>query len=338
MKIIIVGSGVINIPPQGYGAVEKHIWNLSRSLEKMGHEVIILNHKFGYGPLNRYRFASWAKKKLENEDYDVIHIHTTSVGTFFKIFHLNYVYTTHSRYWLSQKGMKGKFILSLERRVVKYAKKVISVSPRTIDLIKGYCNPYIIPNGVDVDLYKPDYENRNGNKLVCLGEIVPHKKFDLIVQAAKDLNCKVILIGPKRDMEYVNKLKQIGGNKVIFTGEIEENEMIKTLSQSDIFLHPSIAEAFSMAVIEAMSCGLPIIASDICKDQVFDEVNGFAISTSVDDEKRIMIIREKIKMLLTEEKLRKKMSESSRDIVLERYSWEKIADKVVRVYEDYLKV
>jgi glycosyltransferase involved in cell wall biosynthesis len=303
----------------------------------MGHEVIILNKKFGYGPVNRYRFASWVKDQLDKEDYDVIHVHTTSVGTFLKIYRLNYVYTTHSRYWLSHKGLKGKFILFLERRVVKYAKKVISVSPKTVDLIKGHCNPYVIPNGVDMKLYKPDYEKRKGTKLVCLGEIVPHKKFDLIVRAAKDLDCKVILIGPKRDPNYVNKLKQMGGDKVIFTGEITEDEMIKTLSRSDIFLHPSIAEAFSMAVIEAMSCGLPLIASDICKDQVFDGLNGFAIPTSLDDEERVKIIRDKIKLLLADESLRNHMAESSRNIVLERYSWEKIVEKVIKVYEDFLK-
>ena len=113
--------------------------------------------------------------------------------------------------------------------------------------------------------------------------------------------------------------------------------MIEILSKSDILVHPSISESFGMAVVEGMSCGLPAIASDICEELVTDGVNGFTVPIALNDGKRMQIISDKLQILLDDESLRKRMSESSRRIVIERYSWEKIAKRVADVYEDFLK-
>lgn len=336
-KIALVGSGVIDIPPKGYGAVEKHIWNLSQALKQMGYNVTILNKICGYGAMNRFHFASWVRNQLRKENYNVVHAHTTSVGTFFKFFGLDFVYTSHSRHWVSPKSVEERFINLLERRVVKKANKVIAVSRQIDNIMQKYCKPYIIPNGVDIDIYKPNYEKRDGTNIVCLGEIAPHKKFDLVIRAAKDLNCVVTLIGPLRNAKYANYLKLTGGDNVLFTGEIREKKMIEILSKSDILVHPSISESFGMAVVEGMSCGLPVIASDICEELVTDGVNGFTVPIVLNDEKRTQIISDKLQILLDDESLRKRMSESSRRIVIERYSWEKIAERVADVYEVFLK-
>jgi glycosyltransferase involved in cell wall biosynthesis len=336
MKVLIVGSGVIEIPPKGYGAVEKHIWNLSQSLKKLNHDVTILNELFGYGIFNRYQFANWVKKQIKNLDYDVIHAHTTSIGSFFRLFGIHFIYTSHSRHWVSPKTAREKITLKLEKRAVKKADKVIAVSPQIAKLMKKYCKPNIIPNGVDVNLYKPNYDDRNGKNVIGIGELAPHKKFDLIIKATQDLDCHVTLIGPSRNPNYTGYLRKLGGNKLTIMGEIDEQKMIDVISKSDIIVHPSISDSFGMVIVEGMSCGLPVIASDICEKMVTDNLNGFTIPTKMEDKKRIQIIRDKLLVLLKDKPLRQRMSENSRKIVKEYYSWEKIAFMVADVYEESL--
>lgn len=334
MKVVLVGAGMIEIPPKGYGAVEKHIWELSKALQRIGVDPTILNKIFGKRSVDEYRFALWAKNQLKKTDYDILHLHTTGVGFVFSVLKKEFVYTSHSRHWISANTLTEKIGALFEKRVVRKAKNVIALSPEIATLMRKYKEAVVIPNGVDTERYKPSYERRAGKNVVCIGAVVTHKKFDLVATAVKDLNCKLTMIGPIKDKKYFDTIKKISNN-VEFTGIIPENQMIKILSEADIFVHPSISEAFPMAVIEGMSCGLPIIASDICKGQVTEGVNGFSIQTNISDKERVKAIKEKIGLLLEDDILRKKFSENSRKIVLEKYSWDKIAEKVKEVYKNF---
>src|SRR5581483_10610761 len=79
MRIVQVGAGMIPIPPPDYGAVEKHIWNLTGALQARGHDVRIVNRVFGPTSKDEYRFALWARKEAAREPYDVLHLHTPGV-------------------------------------------------------------------------------------------------------------------------------------------------------------------------------------------------------------------------------------------------------------------
>ncbi|MBU4190013.1 MAG: glycosyltransferase family 4 protein [Candidatus Thermoplasmatota archaeon] len=334
MKIVLVGAGMIEIPPKGYGAVEKHVWELSKALQRIGVDTTILNKVFGKRSVDEYRFALWAKKQLKKMDYDILHLHTTGVGFVFSILKKEFVYTSHSRHWISANTFTEKIGALFEKRIMRKAKYVIALSPEIATLMRKYNEAVVIPNGVDTERYKPCYKRRTGKNVVCLGAVVPHKKFDLVAKAVKDLNCKLTIVGPIKDKKYSETIKKISNN-VEFTGTVPENRMIKILSEADVFVHPSISEAFPMAVIEGMSCGLPIIASDICKGQVTEGLNGFSIQTNISDKERVKVIKEKIGLLLEDDMLRKKFSEKSEEIVLEKYSWDKIAEKVKEVYKNF---
>ena len=83
MRIVLVGSGMLPIPPVDYGAVEKHIWNLSQALQKRGHHVRIVNKVVGPHSKDEYRFAFWAKKEVTREPWDILHLHTPGVASIF---------------------------------------------------------------------------------------------------------------------------------------------------------------------------------------------------------------------------------------------------------------
>src|SRR2546427_2554194 len=107
MKIALIGPGIIPIPPNGYGAVEKHIYNLAQQLIKRGHQVDILNELHG-----EYGWAVRVEKPIREGHYDVVHAHTSFMGGFLgRVARIpNLVYTSHSPLWfISNLGPREKW-------------------------------------------------------------------------------------------------------------------------------------------------------------------------------------------------------------------------------------
>ncbi len=332
MKLLLIGTGRYEIPPKDYGAVEKIIFELSEALKAKGHEAIIINKVVGLGILSQVKFARQALKIIKGMEYDVMHVHSNIVALIFWLHRKRFIFTSHSRNWVSCSTLGEKLGLLLEAFVAKRAVKITAVSNLVADIMEKRIGrrPIVVPNGVNIENYKPDYEARTGSKIVGIGELKPHKKWDLVVNAVKDLECTLTLIGPKRDQEYFNGLQQ---ENVTCTGIIPEQDMIKILGTSDILVHPSVSDSFAQAVIEGMCSGLPVIASEICAEGIFKDGAGFEVSTKLPEQDRVALIREKIEVLMNDASLRKKMSVRARELVVQNFSYDAIADKFLDAYQ-----
>jgi glycosyltransferase involved in cell wall biosynthesis len=331
MKVLLVGTGCYEIPPKDYGAVEKIIFELSEAYKAKGHEVIVINKVIGKGILAQAKFANRALKMIKRLEYDVMHVHTNVVGFVFLLHRQKFIYTSHSRNWVKCSTLGERLGLWLEGFVAKRAVKVTAVSNLVADIMEKKVGrrPEVVPNGVNVKKYKPDYENRNGKRIVGIGELKEHKKWDLAVKAIDGLDSTLTLIGPKRDQQYYDSLQQ---DNVTCTGIISEGEMIDTLAKSDILVHPSVSDSFGQAVIEGMCSGLPIIASEICAEAIFMDGAGFEVRTSLSEKERVAILREKIELLMNDDGLRKNMSGRARELVTQRFSYDAVADSFLDVY------
>ncbi|MGL4656099.1 MAG: glycosyltransferase family 4 protein [Sarcina sp.] len=105
---------------------------------------------------------------------------------------------------------------------------------------------------------KNNYEKRES--IIFVGRVVEDKGIELIYDIAKSLkNIDFKIIGP---VEEVVKEKY-GNVNIEYMGEKSTMEVRENIYNSDIFLFPSKAEGFSVAVLEAMECGIPIIASNV---------------------------------------------------------------------------
>jgi glycosyltransferase involved in cell wall biosynthesis len=105
------------------------------------------------------------------------------------------------------------------------------------------------------------------------------------------------------------------------------------LGASDIFFFPSRYEAFSLATIEAASCGLPIVASRIngAEDFIGPGENGFFIDHDADRAAKAL------RTLIPNENLRKAMGNSARKLVEARYTWDRVASMTETAYFEYLE-
>lgn len=131
----------------------------------------------------------------------------------------------------------------------------------------------VIPNGIDTSLFKPAPKLKQ-DSLFHLGMAARFsntKSQDLLVKVMRQLEnsspgkYKLSLAG---DGDELNRVKQLAkelelSDCINFTGSLDEKKLIPFLQQLDIYLHASKGETMSTSIMQAMSCGLPVIASDI---------------------------------------------------------------------------
>lgn len=328
MRVVLVGAGMIPIPPPDYGAVEKHVWNLSRALEARGHTTRIVNRVFGTESRDEYRFALWARRQVRHEPYDVLHIHTPGVATIFSTLGPSrFIYTTHSRHWSGVQGIGPRVGHFLEQRAVDRAAETIAVSRFVADQIER--PTHVVPNGVDVTSYVPRPEARTGRRLVGVGEVAQHKQWHVAAEAARGMGGILDIAGPIRDLAYAQRLETLG---VRLLGPLDEVHLTRLLGGADVLVHPSTSESFGMAVVEGMSAGLPVVCSDMLSFLVASGEHGFHIPTKAGDEARIAAMRGALQSLLADTSLRERMGKAARAKAVAEFSWASVAQRVEAVY------
>jgi L-malate glycosyltransferase len=133
---------------------------------------------------------------------------------------------------------------------------------------------HVIPNGIDLNTFTPTPVRQNPTAIVLgmqsrLISIKDHitllSAFALLLQKQLPLPVKLIIAG---DGEYKTTLEAHASalnitQQVSFTGMLEEKELVNFLQQTDIYIHASLGETMSTAIMQAMACGKPIIASDV---------------------------------------------------------------------------
>ncbi len=198
----------------------------------------------------------------------------------------------------------------------------------------------VIPNFVDIDLYKP----REASELKCRfapnGEkVLIHTSNFRVVKRVQDtikilelvkkeIPTKLVLIGDGPDRTECERLaRELGLERdVIFLGKQEALPQI--LACADLFLIPSQSESFGLAALEAMSVGLPVISSSVggLPEVITHNHSGFI--AEIGDVERMA--RYAID-LLTNEKKYNIFSKNARATAVEKYS----AEKIVPHYEEY---
>jgi glycosyltransferase involved in cell wall biosynthesis len=269
-----------------------------------------------------------------------------------------YVVTIHGALgpWaIKYKALKKKiYSVLIQRRILQEASALHAITNEQVKHIRvfGVNNQIVmIPNGVNPDAFQTlpgrqeleqFYPQLTEKQVVLfLGRLNPIKGLDILAKAFGKIakwreDIYLLIVGPDEGgyQAQIEKLLKKGEalNRVIFTGILTGDKKLFALSRADIFVLPSYSEGFSMAILEAMGCGLPVIITRQCHfPEVAEAGAGLVIEPAVDQLAAAM------EKLLNEPQLRQEMGSNGRRLIAEKFTLDKIAEKMIEMYKEVLK-
>ena len=160
------------------------------------------------------------------------------------------------------------------------------------------------------------------------------RAFKIVKDTCNDKKVKLLVYGDGNQLEeMINLSKELGiSDDTKFFGHITHDKVADALKQIDIFCVPSTldSESFGVSAIEAMSCGIPCITSDVegLSEVMINNKTGFIIKRKNSEELANNIIK-----LINNPELRKKLGEGGRERVVKMYNWKdnvKIIESTLR--------
>jgi glycosyltransferase involved in cell wall biosynthesis len=341
VKILLIGTGAHPIPPTGYGAVERVLFEYSQALSRAGHSVHILNEVHGSGSLAEYRFAFRLGSRIRREAYDIVHASTPVVANRLAAAGIPYVYTSHSRHWFWRETWRHRWGFWLERRAVGRAAAVIALTPEVEVGIRAVVPPdfrapvRVIPYGVNVNEYGPDWGARTGRRALGVGLVLPLKRWEIAAAGLKGTGVALRIAGPLPDPDYAARVRG-AGDGVELLGELDETRLRGLYAESDVLVHPSRVEVLPRAVLEAMASGLPVVGSSAIGSLFSSGKAGIVAGREASFDYLVRFFHDAIERLAGDAVLRREMGEAGRSEVAERYSWDRVVAAHEALYAEVL--
>ncbi|MBI4969652.1 MAG: glycosyltransferase family 4 protein [Rhodospirillales bacterium] len=121
----------------------------------------------------------------------------------------------------------------------------------------------VIPNFVDTSTFRPALQTRPpGRRVALVGRLMPQKNFLAAISALEGLDAEIMVVGEGPEEDEMRRLAQRCNVRVSFLGRRPHQELPELLAGCDLFLQPSHFEGHPKTLIEAMACGMPVIAGD----------------------------------------------------------------------------
>lgn len=242
-----------------------------------------------------YQVYRELKKLIEELEINLIHCHTPVGGMLgrtvahFAKQDVYTIYTAHGFHFHKGASWKNWIYYPAERLAGRWTDCLITINQEDFEranrfqLKKGGYTAKIPGVGLDTDRFKPVVKNetRNSNfRVVTIGELNRNKNLEVAICAIKKVNQPEIvydIYGRGRSVDYIqNVIKECElTEQVRYMGYCSKPE--KILQGADLFLFPSIREGLGMAALEALACGVPVIALDNrgTREYMVDGKNGY---------------------------------------------------------------
>ena len=323
-------------------------------------------HRFDVGFAARF-WPAYTKElgealyeKMGNGAFDLVHVHEPWHYPGFIAFRIArkhgipYVLSPRGalqEHYLRQKALKKRmYRMVIQDRILKFADAIHALTNAEMASIAklGYKSSiFVAPNGIDPSPFErsPDtsafsaaYPELVGKRVILfLGRLYSQKGLDVLARSYANLSHEfedtaLLVAGPNEDgtrekMESILKTSPASGSTV-FTGLLTGQDKLAALACADLFVLPSHSEGFSMAILEALAAGLPVVISRQCNfPEVSERDAGFVV------EPNDAAVTEAIRTLLSDDQLRTRMGCNARNLVREKYTWDAIAASMAGLYQ-----
>ena len=311
MKIAQITPGIMPIPPNGWGAVEKIIWEYKQNLEKKGCDVDIV-------------YLDQARDK----EYDIVHIHMANLAILAAERGIPYIFSLHDHHvvhWGKDSDLYKQNLEAMKRSVISFCHAEFLV-----DFFDDTDKLFYLPHGVNTDFFSRSDVFMGRHKILCLannglaGDSSNDRKgFIPAIEAAKSLGLEITVAGPDNNRNFFNHYPDVTKYdklNLIFDNP-SEDEILKLYRGHSIFINASALEAGhpNLTILESISCGLPTIATYSGNKQIPGLLK---CTRSVDDIKSKILeaIKNYDELVLKSQQGRK------------NWSWEKITEYLLDAY------
>lgn len=363
MKIaILVGL----FPPKWLAGTEIATYHLAEHLAQRGHEVHVItsldeglpeeNYEKGFYihrlPRTKIRFAGafifWADivRVIEKISPDIVHAQSLGIGVpallSKNLLKIPYVVWGQG----SDVYLPDWFTKLTSKTIIKNANSVIALTEDMKRAMQAIYNRdiTIVPNGIDLKEYISELPVQNvegaEKRILFVGRLHPVKGVQYLLGAMKMVHqelpeAKLILVGDGEEREHLENLTDSLGIRgcVEFAGRVPHERVKDYMNQAEVFVLSSLSEGFPVTILEAMACGLPVVATRVggVPDIIKNGTNGYLVDTMNQEQ-----IAEALLNLLQDKQLRKDISENNREGV-RRYRWDAVAATLEGVYQKSLR-
>ena len=205
---------------------------------------------------------------------------------------------------------------------------------RKVDTPPGRTAPAKAPKGTKLENGRAQGPRGEASVVIgYLGRVDPEKNVDVLIRAFQDIDAaedvKLVVIGGGSDRRRLER--RYRSARILFTGQVlEEAERIAMLRDMDIFVLPSLVEGLSLSLLEAMSCGVAPVATDVGADGEALRAAGILLDPrDLDGQLRLAL-----RTLLDFPDFRAELARRARARVLERYSLSDNLDRLLSLYRE----
>lgn len=355
MKIVLVGYTVPGSGVRGMGlGIGRYIYHLGKELVDMGQDVELIVRdgfkpkekwiKTVYSPkFSWYPYPFFLKSHLKNKQADV--------------FNSDYVTTGLPLAWLNKKPMvvavhdalpfhydskkltqKDRLFVSFYKycfnRVKKKADAITVLSENAREDILNTTNVdedkvFVVTCGVDTDFFHPLKKKEHDKvRIGYIGGLDNRKNVELLVEVFKKMASK------RSDIELhvggagvnLQKFKSMNIPNAKFYGFIPLERQNEFLNSLDIFVYPTLGEGFGLPPLEAMACGVPVLASNTTSMPEVVGGAGLIADPTVSD------FYKELWRLVEDKQLRRKVAAKCLDRA-KKMTWRKTAEDSLEIYE-----
>lgn len=303
MKICIVGPGIMSIPPTGWGAVEILIWDYKQTLEKLGHEVLIVNT----------RDMNEIVRQCNEYNPDFVHVQYDEFWQVCDFLNCpNVAITSHFGYIDQPNRYDGYYNFIMNGFISMRKGKIFALSPSIAEQYRsrGFDESrlFVVPNGVRDDLFRFDPNCVLPEESIYLAKIEPRKR-QFMFQHIEGLNFAGNVIDNRFDTSSQRYL-----------GEWSKPQLYENLTKYANLVLLSDGEAHPLVCLEAMSAGLGLVISE-CATANLDTSLPFI---DVVPESRIADIDYVRTVIAENRKKSVQMRDEIRRYVVDNFSWDNI--------------
>lgn len=325
MKIAHIHPGLIEIPPKGWGAVEKIIHNYAIQMDKLGHTVDIVD-----------------LADIQPGQYDIVHVHMANQALHLYEQKIPYIFSIHDHH---AEYYKGEAVYEQNKEAIKKSIFSLTHAMHYKTLFKGCHSLFFLSHGVDTSIYKPRESGDSyskpfiGDYILMLatngmaGDItIDRKGFLPGISIANKLNYNIALVGGYANQAFKEAYQSIFDAPNIFTdfSNPSEKQIIEYYKGASVFLHLSQIEAGmpNLTLLEALACNIPVVTykRDFPKEFA-DCPNFFMIEPTIGSD------TQKVYDIIANKAFVKEPANITHEYIKKHFDWSVITRRLTQMYE-----